>query len=82
MVTPDLWAEGLAQPARLALRRALAAGIAEATEALADVDACGGRSVAARAIVRKLAADQAERAQGDLLRMGFKPWPPTELIDN
>jgi hypothetical protein len=78
-VTPDLWAEGLEQPARMALKRARAAGVAGAEDALADVDERGGRSVAARAIVRRLAADQAERAQGDLLRMGFKPWPPAEL---
>ena len=78
-VTPDLWAEGLEQPARLALRRARAAGLAGAEQALADVDERGPRSVMARAIVRRLAADLAERAHGDLLRMGFEPWPPAEL---
>jgi hypothetical protein len=69
-MTPDLWAEGLEQPARMALRRA------EAYEALADLDHNGARSSVAKAIVRRLAADLHERAQGDLLRMGFRPWPP------
>jgi hypothetical protein len=69
-MTPDLWAEGLEQPARMALRRA------EEYEALVDLDRNGARSNVAKAIVRKLAADLHERAQGDLLRMGFRPWPP------
>jgi hypothetical protein len=54
----------------MALRRA------EAYEALADLDHNGARSSVAKAIVRRLAADLDERAQGDLLRMGFRPWPP------
>src|SRR2546421_10965688 len=69
-VTPDLWAEWLEQPALFALRRAKAAGLAGAEQALADVDERDPRSVTARAIVRRLAADLAERAHGDLLRMG------------
>jgi hypothetical protein len=69
-MTPDLWEEGLALPARLALKRA------GADEALADLERNGGHSNVARAIVRRLAADLAERAKGDLLKMGFKPWPP------
>jgi hypothetical protein len=75
MITPQLWDEGLAQPARMALRRALASGLVGAEAALADVEELGSRSVVARAIVRRLAADLAERAEGDLLRMGFQPWP-------
>jgi hypothetical protein len=78
-ITPDLWNEGLAEPARLALERARAEGIAGAEAGLADVDAREGRSVTARAIVRRLAADLSARAKGDLMRMGFKPWPPPEL---
>jgi hypothetical protein len=78
-ITPDLWAEGLAQPARMALRRAREAGLGGAEEALADVDENGPRSVTARAIVRRLASDLAERSDGDLLRMGFQPWPLAEL---
>ena|SRR2546430_6961281 len=79
MITPQLWVEGLAQPVRMALRRARAAGLSGAEAALAEVEERGARSVTARAIVRRLAADLAERADGDLLRMGFQPWPPAEL---
>lgn len=78
-ITPDLWEEGLASPARVALERARARGVPGADAGLADVEARQGRSVTARAIVRRLAADLSERAKGDLLRMGFKPWPPQEL---
>lgn len=69
-MTPDLWAEGLEQPVRLALKRA------GATQALADVERNGGRSQVAKAIVRRLGADLSRRAKGDLLKMGFQPWPP------
>jgi hypothetical protein len=75
-VAPDLWAEGLAQPVRLALRRARERGVVNADEAIAAVDKSGPRSQVARAIVRRLAADLSARAQGDLLRMGWQPWPP------
>jgi hypothetical protein len=78
-ITPDLWEEGLAQPARFALERARADGVAGAEAGLADVDSRQGRSVTARAIVRRLAEDLHARAKGDLLRMGFQPWPPPEL---
>ncbi len=78
-VTPDIWAEGLEQPAVLALRRARAAGIAAAEVALADVGEHGGRSLTAQGIVWHLAGDLAVRAQGDLLKMGFEPWPPVGL---
>jgi hypothetical protein len=75
-IAPDLWEEGLAQPVRLALGRARERRVAGADEALADVEARGARGVVVRAIVRRLGAQLGERAQGDLLRMGFKPWPP------
>jgi hypothetical protein len=78
-ITPDLWEEGLAEPARLALERARVEEVAGAEAGLADVSERGGRSVTARAIVRRLAADQSARAKGDLLRMGFEPWPPQGL---
>jgi hypothetical protein len=77
-ITPDLWEEGLALPARLAVERAQADGIPGADAGLADLAARQGRSVMARAIVRRLAADLSARAKGDLLRMGFEPWPPRE----
>jgi hypothetical protein len=75
---PILWDEGLAEPATSALERAQAAGIAHADAGLADIQARKGRSVTAKAIVRRLAADLWERSQGDLRRMGFMPWPPAE----
>jgi hypothetical protein len=78
-ITPDLWAEGLAQPARLALGRARERGVAGAEAALADVEERGGRSLTAQAIVYRLAADLSARAQGDVFKMGFQPWPPAGL---
>jgi hypothetical protein len=75
-VAPDLWAEGLAQPVRLALERARKRGVVNAQEAIAAVDRNGARSQVVRAIVRRLAAELSARAKGDLLRMGWEPWPP------
>jgi hypothetical protein len=65
-VTPDLWAEGLALPARLALERALARGVKDAECALADVDQAGPRTTIARAIVRQLALQLSVRARAEL----------------
>jgi hypothetical protein len=78
-MAPDLWAEGLEQPVRLALERARKRGIANADEAIVTVDKAGPRSPVVRAIVRKLAADLSARAKGDLFRMGWQPWPPRGL---
>lgn len=78
-IAPDLWAEGLAQPVRISLRRARERGVANAGDAIAAVDKSGPRSPVVRAIVRRLAADLWARAQGDLFRMGWQPWPPREL---
>ena len=75
-MAPDLWAEGLAQPVRLALERARERGVANAEEAIVTVDRSGPRSPVVRAIVRKLASDLSARAKGDLFRMGWQPWPP------
>jgi hypothetical protein len=75
-MAPDLWAEGLSQPVRLALERARKLGVANAEEAIAAVAKSGPRSQVVRAIVRRLAADLSARAQGDLFRMGWQPWPP------
>jgi hypothetical protein len=75
---PILWDEGLEAPVREALERARAAGVAEAEAAARDVEARGGRSITVKAIVRRLAADLWERSQGNVLRMGWKPWPPVE----
>jgi len=78
-MAPDLWAEGLSQPVRLSLERVRKLGVANAEEAIAAVAKSGPRSQVARAIVRRLAADLSARAQGDLFRMGWQPWPPRSL---
>lgn len=78
-MTPDLWAEGLSLPARLALDRARKRGLPNAEEALADLSKRGPRSTIAKAIVRRLGADLMARSKGNLLRMGFEPWPPRDL---
>ena len=78
-MAPDLWAEGLSQPVRLALERARTLGVANAEEAIAAVAESGPRSQVVRAIVRRLAADLSARAKGDLFRMGWQPWPPRNL---
>jgi hypothetical protein len=75
-MAPDLWAEGLAQPVRLALERARKRGVANAEGAIVTVEQSGPRSPVVRAIVRRLAADLSARAKGDLFRMGWRPWPP------
>jgi len=78
-MTPVLWEEGLALPARMALGRARQRGVATAADAIHDVEVHGGRSRTARAIVRRLGADLSARAKGDLSKMGFQRWPPPGL---
>jgi hypothetical protein len=78
-MTPYVWAEGLELPAWAALEGARDRGLPGAAEALADVAARGSRSPVARAIVRVLGEQLAEHARGDLLKMGFEPWPPPGL---
>jgi len=56
-MTPHLWEEGLREPAVEAVRRSGDA------VALADLEANGGRSKTARAIVMHLARQQDERAR-------------------
>ncbi|MDE3025959.1 MAG: hypothetical protein KGI93_10360 [Acidobacteriota bacterium] len=56
-MTPALWEEGLREPALGAVRRSGDA------DALADLEAGGGRSKTARAIVMELARQQDERAK-------------------
>jgi hypothetical protein len=62
-MTPFIWQEGLAEPALAAVRKAYAARVPGAEACLADLEARGGRSVVARAIVLRLAADLAERTR-------------------
>jgi hypothetical protein len=77
-IAPDLWAEGLAQPVRIALRRARERGVANAEEAIRSTSpALGARwSVRSSGVWRPTSG---ARAQGDLFRMGWQPWPPREL---
>ena len=65
-MTPDLWAEGLAEPALRAVRKARLAGLRYGEECLADLEERGGRSVVARAIVLRLAADLHERTRTEM----------------
>ena len=78
-MTPWLWEEGLELPARMALERARRRKIPHAAEALEEVRKLGPRTRIARAIVHRLGVDLAERAKGDLTKMGFERWPPPEL---
>ena len=75
-VAADLRAEGLALPVQSALERARERGVANAGEAIAAVGREGSMSRVVRVIVRRLAADLSARAEGDLFRMGWQPWPP------
>jgi hypothetical protein len=75
-IAPDLWAEGLAEPVRMALRRARERGVADVEDAIRLVEEKGPRNQVVWAIVRRLASELSARAQGDLLKMGFQPWPP------
>lgn len=56
-MTPAIWDEGLREPALEAVRKS------GDVEALADLEAKGGRSKTARAIVMELARQQDERAK-------------------
>jgi hypothetical protein len=78
-MTPYLWAEGLELPVWGALENARDRGLPGAAQGLAEVAALGPRSRVAKAIVRVLAERLSKRAGGDLLKMGWKPWPPPEL---
>ena len=60
-MTPDLWADGLEEPALAAVRRAVELGVPDADAALDDLELGGGESCTARAIVWKLAGDLARR---------------------
>jgi hypothetical protein len=65
-VAPDIWDEGLAEPAFAALRKASADGVPHAAAALRDAEATGGRSAVARAIVFRLATQMVERTGSPL----------------
>lgn len=65
-MTPDLWADGLAEPALAAVRRACEVGVPGAEAALADLERRGGRSSVARAIVRRLAEELSRRSRTEM----------------
>jgi hypothetical protein len=60
-MTPDIWDDGLEEPALEAVRRALADKVYDAEHALADLEEHGGRSHTARAIVYRLAEQLVEQ---------------------
>ena len=62
-MTPDLWADGLAEQALAAVRQACDRGVPDAEAALADLELDGGRSSIARAIVRRLAEELSRRTR-------------------
>lgn len=64
-MTPDLWGEGLADEALSAVRRARDLGVPGSATALADLESNGGRSVVARAIVRRLAEELSRRTRAE-----------------
>jgi hypothetical protein len=65
-MTPDLWQDGLAEPALAAVRRACELGVPDAEAALADVEARGARSSVARSIVRRLAEELSRRTRTEM----------------
>jgi hypothetical protein len=75
-MTPDLWDEGLALPAEVAVKRARRCGAPGAPDAVADLERHGSRSATARAIVRLLGEELSARAKGDLRMMGFERFEP------
>jgi hypothetical protein len=75
-MTPDLWDEGLALSAQLAVARARRHGVPGAADALEDLELHGGRSATARAIVRRLAEELAALARRDRERMRVGRWRP------
>lgn len=70
-MTPTLWDEGLEPAAVAAVREAAAADVPDADAALLELEARGGRSGVARAIVRQLALRLTREAQTELRLMDF-----------
>jgi len=60
-VAPDIWDEGLAEPALAALRKAAAYRVPHAASALHEAQTSGGRSAVAREIVFRMATQMVER---------------------
>lgn len=70
-MTPDLWDDGLAEPALAAVRRACELGVPDAEAALADLERHCGRSSVARAIVRRLAEELSRRVRTEMRLEGL-----------
>lgn len=65
-MTPGIWYDGLGDTALAAARAALDRGVRDAEAAVADLERRGGRSVFARAIVRRLAVELTRRTRVEL----------------
>lgn len=65
-VTRDLWADGLADPALAAVRRACERRVPNAEAALADLEGRGGTSAVARSIVLRLARELSRRTRTEM----------------
>jgi hypothetical protein len=72
-MTPNLWQDGLAEPALAAVRRASDRGVPDAAAALADLERNGGESSIARAIERRLAEELSRRTREELLQLQRQP---------
>ena len=65
-VTVDLWDDGLDRQALAFVEQACGLGLANANQGLADLRERGGKSLLARAIVRRLAEELSARARNAL----------------
>lgn len=80
-MSPELWMDGLAEPALAAVRAAQGRGDPDAEAALEELERRGGRSTVAHAIVRHLAEKlrrrvHAELRVGELARPRLRQSPP------
>jgi hypothetical protein len=81
VMSPDIWMDGLAEPALAAVRAAHGRGDPDAQTALEELERRGGRSTVAQAIVRCLAEKlrrrvHAELRVGELARPRLRRSPP------
>ena len=78
-MTSFMWDDGLAEQAFTVVRRARDRGVADAADALADLERNASRSVVARSIVRRLAEELSRRAEllfEELARGRLRRAPP------
>jgi hypothetical protein len=66
VMSPDIWMDGLAEPALAAVRAAHGRGDPDAQAALEELEHRGGRSKVAQAIVRHLAEKLRQRVHAEL----------------